>query len=110
MFFSLRALGDAANVTKDIVMLRFLGLVPAGERFYEVNKESFVAEMTDAQLLALFMKFQSKLNEVSAKRENVSNSVSNIVKQKRSGDGDVFTTEEESNTNTPPWIETVDNK
>ena len=56
------------------------------------------------------MTFKSKLNEVSAKRENVSNSVSNIVKQERSGDGDVFTTEEESNTNTPPRIETVDNK
>ena len=113
MFFSLRALGDAANVTKDIVMLRFLGLVPAGERFYEVNKESFVAEMTDAQLLALFVKFQPKLNEASAKRENANvsntNNVSNIVKQERSGDGYVFTTEEEGNKNTPPWIETMEN-
>lgn len=110
VFFSLRALGDAAAVTKDIVMLRFLGLVPAGERFFEENKASFIPEMTDAQLLALFIKFQPKLNQASIKRETISNNVGN-VKQERSGDGYVFTTEEEGNMNTasPPWLETMEN-
>ena len=105
VFFSLRALGDSANIIKDVVMLRFLGLVPAGEQLYNENKESFVPEMTDTQLLALFVKFQPKLNKASVKRESISNN----VKQERSGDGYVFTTEEESNMNTPPWIETMEN-
>ena len=105
MLFSLRALGDSSNITKDIVMLRFLGLVPAGEQFYNKNKQSFVPEMTDTQLLVLIVKLQPKLNETSVKRESISNN----VKQERLGDGYVFSTEEESRMNTPPWKETMGN-
>jgi len=104
IFFKLRALGDEAKITKDVVMLRFLGLVAAGEKFYDENKGDFKAEMTDAKMLELFVKLQPKLNVAEAKREATIKKEIN-VKQERTGDGYVFTAEEES---MPAWVETME--
>ena len=98
VFFSLRTLGDAALVTKDLVMLRFLGLVPSGERFYEDNKDDFVPEMTDDKMIELFGKLKPKLDQAATKRDI-------IVKQERSREGYVFTASDEE----AGWTEVVEN-
>ena len=62
-FFILKKLGKEAEFPNDVVLLRFLGLLPSGVKFYEDNKEKIKLTMTDVELLAMFALLQPQLDK-----------------------------------------------
>ena len=62
-FFILKKLGKEAEFSNDVVLLRFLSLLPTGVKFYEDNKSKIKAAMTDAELLEMFALLQPQLDK-----------------------------------------------
>lgn len=61
LFFELLAAGKACNVDNELIMIRFCGLVKNGEKFYDDNKASIKAAMTDATMMKLFQAAKAKI-------------------------------------------------
>ena len=65
-FFDILRSGKLANITNDLILMRYLKYIKRGIRFYEENEDKIKANMTEADLMALFKKLQAKLKaEVS---------------------------------------------
>lgn len=71
-YFKLVKEGKAADMTFDLIFMRFLNFVKNGRKFYEEKKGSITSNLTEAQALVLFKALQVKLKpdtSVSVKKE-----------------------------------------
>lgn len=92
-FFILKKLGKEAGLSNDVVLLRFLGLIPSGVKFHEDNKAKIKAAMTDADLLEMFALLQPQLD----KAQNQTKQETRINIKQEKDDGFVFTADPEEN-------------
>ena len=93
-FFILKKLGKEAELTNDVILLRFLGLLPSGVKFYDDNKAKMKAEMTDAELLELFALLQPRLDTA----QNVIKKEPEMRIKQEKEDGFVFAADSEGST------------
>ena len=92
-FFILKKLGKEAEFSNDVVLLRFLSLLPSGVKFYEDNKTKIKAAMTDADLLEMFALLQPQLD----KAQNHTKQETQIIIKQEKDDGFVFAADSEEN-------------
>ena len=92
-FFILKKLGKEAEFSNDVVLLRFLSLLPSGVKFYEDNKSKIKAAMTDAELLEMFALLQPQLDKA---QKQTKQETQIIIKQEKD-DGFVFAADSEEN-------------
>ena len=85
-FFILMKLGKEAEFPNDVVLLRFLVLLPSGVKFYDDNKGKIKPAMTDLDLLAMFALLQPQLD----KAQNQTKQETQINIKQEKDDGFVF--------------------
>lgn len=96
-FFLLQNEAALAEISNDMLLMKYLHAVPDGDKIYESSKESIKADMSEDDVKAIFKIVKHKLettNKVShCSRDNV------LVKTEKIDKDDVFTAEEK----TPLW-------
>ena len=68
-FFDALEAGKAAEVTKDVIALKFLEYVPGSTKLFNDNKGDIKADMTEEQLITFFDTVKTKLSTLKHKEE-----------------------------------------
>ena len=101
LFFNLKLEGKKAHIPNDIIFIRFLGLVPGGDKFYEDNSDVVKDGLSEEDMLKMYRKIQPKLERSVVKQPE-----GLVNKQSSTNDEFVFNAESaQVEEETPPkWV------
>ena len=93
-FFLLQSEADIAKITPDMLLLKYLKVIPDGEKIYDDNADKFKPDMDAAAVVGIFKIAKDKLTTLKK-----STSTPQIIKKEKE-DFDVFVADE-----MPRWAE-----